>query len=250
MKACMLGLASLAVSITACEAQVIRSVDGKTAVLPSQFSIGPDGIRYFVSGHKDPVFISWDRVDLKRLAQEEPKLEEARHEASLKDDRVFVTIEPPPNYFREFLWMPIHADFPVAWSRRTAERSYYQFRFAKTVEPNGTNTLQGEGLRQSESSESVRQRSRPPLDTCVEGLLMRLGADTDDSYRLLRDLRTTGNTLHEIALLFSYLERAYPNDLRVKKAADAWDVLCQTGPTSVDALRSMKDFVLYARSKS
>ncbi|AKC81994.1 hypothetical protein IMCC26134_02960 [Verrucomicrobia bacterium IMCC26134] len=231
-------------------AQVIRSVDGRTAQLPAQFAVTPDGLKWVQSKSTDPVLILWNKIDLVALARDQPKIEEARQQVLLSNTVVYFSSPPKPNYYREFLSQKINVEFQQKWTAVSTGTIEYT-----------TNTSGYAGYNPGYTGSDSRvtgtisltthyiDQTRPALNTTIEGLLLQLGEDDRiDTHRLINDLRESGGVFRNIQLLFSSLREIYPNDIEIYKASRGIDKLISERATSVDAMRQLKAFAIYART--
>lgn len=107
--------------------QVIVSTDGQKAALPRQFAVTPEGIQAMVSGQSTPMTTPWSRINLDILAKTEPEIEKARKEAVLKGSRIYFEVQPPPNYYREFLNAPVNVQFNQSWDVKQTSWSRYRY---------------------------------------------------------------------------------------------------------------------------
>lgn len=231
--------------------QVIRSIDGRALQLPKQFLVTHEGLTWITSGSREPTTVVWSRIDLQRLALEEPEIEEARHEAILSSKDVYFTASPKPNFYRELLSHEINVQFKQKWKSTTTGRVDYNISTTGYVSNGAGYPTQNSAVagRTSEVTRYIDQ-TRPALSTTVEGLLLRLGEDDRlDSHRLIADLRESGAVMQNIRMLFMNLSEVYPEDYEIPKTVRALDRLISESTTSVDAMRQLRSFVVYARNK-
>jgi hypothetical protein len=241
----------LALATTAA-GQTLRSIDNRVAKLPSQFIVTKDGVKWIQPGLREPILITWDRIDLEALAKEEPKIEEARQKAILTKKDVFISIPPPRNYYKEFLALPVNARFKEKWKAVSSGRVDYDISTNGYIDYNtgsysGTSKVSGTTSSITKYIDNTRQS----LNTTVEGLLLKMSDDTQlDTHKLVNDLRESGDVYQNLKIAFSNLQAAYPSDVEIGRTAAALDRLMAEKTTSVDAMRQLRKFVDYARSKN
>jgi hypothetical protein len=132
----------------------------------------------------------------------------------------------------------------------TTGRSSYQVNTSGFVDSFGNITASSNVSGVSNSVTQYIDKTRPSLNTNMEGLLLKMSADGDiDTHRLVNDLRESGSVYYNVKLAFGNLQAAYPGDLEITRTVAAMDRLMAEKTTSVDAMRQLKKFVEYARSK-
>lgn len=233
-------------------AQSLRSTDGRIAILPPQFVVMHEGIKWIQAGASEPVLVRWERIDLAALARDEPKIETARQQAMLTKKEIYFSIPAKPNYYREFLAQQINVKFQEKWKAVTTGRSEYDISTTGYIDYN-SGGFSADSKVKGRTSETTRyiDQTRPALNTTMEGLLLQLGEDGKvDTHRLIQDLRDSGAVLQNVRGLFSGLREAYPNDHEITKSIAALDRLIAEKTTSVDAMRQLKNFAIHARSQS
>lgn len=233
-------------------AQQLRSVDGRVAQLPPQFSVTPEGVKWIQPGAPKPIVVEWERIDLMVLAKEEPKIEAARQQAILSKQDVHFIIPPKPNYYRDFLAQSVNVQFRQKWKAVTSGRVDYDISTTGYINYN-TGAINANSNVTGTTSETTKyiDQTRPALNMTIEALLLKLGEDDKiDTHRLIQDLRDSGSVLQNINLLFANLAEAYPNDYEIVKARRALDKLIAEKTTSVDAMRQLKSFAIHARNNA
>ena len=231
--------------------QTLKSIDNRVAKLPAQFIVSPEGVKWMQPGAREPTLVAWDRIDLEALAKEEPMIEEARQKAILTQKEIFLSVPPPRNYFKEFLALPVNVEFKQDWKAVAKGRATYSVSTDGYVDYNsGSYSAKSRITGNTVTSIKYIDKTRPSLNTTVEGLLLTLSDDSKlDNHRLVNDLKESGAVYQNIRMAFTSLQTAYPNDLEIKRTAASLDRLIAEKTTSVDAMRQLGAFVAYAKSK-
>lgn len=244
--ACVFAIASLAHHSSA---QTLRSSDGRSLQLPTQFVVEVDGIRFVPRGAREPLLLDWGRIDLVALAQEEPQIEEARHTALLTKTNTHFTITPPIDYVQAFLELPVDVTFNPQWEVKARGTQYHTSAGHFPQVPGLYDRCLHVGyITNSRLNVSVVNRTRYPIATTIEGILSIISQDgRSEVSQLIRDLRAHDAFFPNLAVGLRKIHEANPTDLQVERALRAIERLSNDVALSVDAQRHLADFLRYAR---
>lgn len=236
-------------------AVTVHSLDGREVVLPERFLVEPGGISFRQEAGSEIVFIPWEAVDLRRLALVHPELDRARAKAVRSGEHVYIQDLPPPNFYRAFLNQPIHVTFNAHFVYRSRPRDQLHISTAGFAEADAVDRIAAEKdgfiTAESDGLKEIIDKTKYPLNTTVEGLLMVLGNDSSKHSRdLIRELQKHGAFFENLIIGLRNLEEVYPQDPEIERTRRAIASLSTGRTISVDDQRQLRRFAEHARKRS
>lgn len=247
----------------ATQARSLPLARGGALPLPDHAVAGADGVTFVRPGEAQSVTVKWEHVDLGRLAKQEVALEAARQKALLTGEKTVLGPEAArPNPYAEFLSSAVNITFRAKESRqsRIDYREATQQR-APLVVADGDGGFVQPGIPRplqrtvtggvATRSETVVDRTRPPIDSSALGFLEMISDDKrTPSGNLLRETREHPAVFANLLAGLRELQRLVPEDPMPSKAADTLLELSRTGPVSIEAQRQMAEFLRYASDRA
>jgi hypothetical protein len=258
--------------------------------VPDQVMVSAEGITFVRPGEVNPTTVSWQNLDLAKLAKLDAQLEAGRQKALLTGEKTLVAPEAPgANPYAAFLEQPVKVTFRAKETHQTRVESASVFMSVPPVSPgpvptgipgaaptpvlpSASNTPPAAGnpasgnpaqnnpsavpqqiLKNSATvrSDTTVDQTRKPLDTTIEGLFELISdASQSSSGNLLRELREQPHIFTNILNDLRTLQALFPTDRALPATADAIQKLAKNGPVSVDAQNALRRTLATLRARS
>ncbi|MEI6871307.1 MAG: hypothetical protein WCL08_03405 [Verrucomicrobiota bacterium] len=276
-------IASLLILAQSADARSLPLLRGGSMPIPEQAVVSSEGVTFVRRGEAKTFTLSWQDIDLIRLAKQDTDLEGARQRALLTGERTVLSPEvPKANPYAEFLAQPVRITFrPKELRQSRGETSTVAglssepipgsgvisggrivvapIIITTDVSPNAPSITQtgvpGQNQRFVQNVTTTRtdttvNTTRQPLDTNVAGFLEMISDDSQSSTGvLIRELREHPDLF---TMLIAGLRdlHSQTEDSISQKAINALQQLSRIGPVSVDAQRDLAAFLNLARKRA
>ncbi|MGF1530166.1 MAG: hypothetical protein ACFCU4_02280 [Puniceicoccaceae bacterium] len=217
--------------------------------------VNPDGLRLLVPGNPKPVDLSWERVDLKKLALNFPKLDGFRQEAVLLGEGSLVRAAAMPNYYYDFLNARAAAPFGerfVVEDRASSGWRFYRADYRlidRPVTDPGDVLLHTNRdlIKLDPISDSYRETFEGTMDRMLFDLSNHRNSRSRELWRQLIDHPHLSTNLLRG---FRHLAAAYPDDARAEEMVSAVErIFLDPNNAHADQER-LRSFLEHARERA